>query len=130
MIDILPFLTGLSQGLRGLALFAGIILILDCIKIHAGLVEDPPHRSIGNARAWGLVALGSVIGCWSVLELGTSLFSAYKTPIQTVSIFFMWSFIAAGLVDRAALRTSRPAYIFVSSGLFLLTATALFLGRA
>jgi hypothetical protein len=30
-IDILPFLTGLSQGLRGLALFAGVILILDSI---------------------------------------------------------------------------------------------------
>lgn len=130
MIDILPFLTGLSQGLRGLALFAGVILILDCIKIYAGLVEDPPHHSKGNARAWSLVAIGAVIGGWSVLELGISLFSTYKTPLQQVAIFLMWMFIATGLVDRAALRTTRPLYIFVSSTLFLVTATILYLGRA
>lgn len=130
MIDILPLISGLSQALRGLALFAGVILILDTLKIHAGLLEDPPHSSKGNSMAWGLVALSSIIGGWSVLELGTNVFSVFKTPPQIVATMLMWGFLAAGLVYRAALRTSRPIYIYVSSGLFLVTATTLFLGRA
>ena len=130
MIDILPALTGLSQGLRGLALFAGIILILDFLKIHTGLTEEPPHNSKGNARAWGLVAIGVIIGGWSILELGTHLFAIKTSVAQIVATFFMWTFIAVGLVDRAALRTSRPIYIVISSILFLITATFLYLGRA
>lgn len=129
MIDILPLLTGLSQALKGLALFAGIILALDFIKIHTGLSEEPPHNSKGNARAWGLVGIGVIIGGWSVLELGTQMLAIKTTVASIVASFFMWLFIAVGLVDRAALRTSRPVYLFVSSLLFLITATFLYLGR-
>ena len=128
-LEILPALTGLSQALRGLAIFAGVILILDLFKIYAG-VEKPVHNPKANARAWGLVSLGSIFGGSYAIGLGhfpTSLTDSFS---QTVTAFWMWLCLAAGLVDRAAIRSLRPSFIYASSIMFTITGTALFLWGA
>jgi cytochrome b len=116
--SMIEFLTYWTLVMRTLAIVAGILVSIDCVKIWTG-TEHPPHNPIANAIAWALIATTAAFGAIGLVLAKQPTISADNVLFGAVAIAYIWTGMSAGLVTRAIIRAVRPKFTIMSVVLFV-----------